>query len=87
MQLPNFGYAYTKFIKLLEKYFDFSTLIKNPKIQEDAWIYNYLYYEQRKKDNQNPFTIGDAINFKGKLTKKGFLLKYYNNISLHRRTI
>lgn len=43
------NYTDAKFIKLLEKYFDFSKLIKNPIDPEVVWIYNYLNYETRQK--------------------------------------
>lgn len=80
--LGKMNYGDIKFIKLLEKHFDFSILIKNPIDPQDPWIYNYLYYETRKKDNQNPLQIGDRINFQGSLPKKGLVQKYLNEVIL-----
>lgn len=71
-----------KFIKIIETYFDFNLLKNKPKIPQDIWIYNYLMYENRKKDNQNIFDIGEKIEFKGKLLKKGLIVKYEKEITL-----
>lgn len=68
------------FIRLTEKYFDFTTLRDKPIIPEDIWIFNYLMYENKQKENQKLFEIGEKINFKGKLLKKGLLFKYETKI-------
>ena len=72
-----------KFIKIVEKYFDFKILRDKPLIQEDVWIFNYLMYENRKKENHNIFDIGEKIEFKGRLLRKGLILKYENNVIIH----
>lgn len=69
-----------KFIQLIEKYFDFNILRDKPVIPEDIWLFNYLMYENRKKENQKLFDIGEKINFKGRLLKKGLLIKYENKV-------
>ena len=69
-----------KFIKIVEKYFDFNTLKTKPLIPEDIWLYNYLMYDNHKKEDQKIFDIGEKINFKGRLLKKGLLVKYENKI-------
>jgi len=79
-------YTDAKFIKVLEKYFDFSRLRINPLGAEDVWIYNYLYYETKKTEIRNPFKIGDSINFKGNLPKIGLIRKYYNEMILCKTT-
>ena len=71
-----------KFIKIIERYFDFNMLRDKPVIPEDIWLFNYLMYENKKKVNQNPLEIGDRINFKGRLLKKGLILKYETKIVL-----
>src|SRR4051812_10687305 len=60
-----------KFIQIVERYFDFTTLRDKPLIPEDIWLFNYLMYENHKKENQKVFDIGEKVNFKGKLLKKG----------------
>ena len=79
-------YGDAQFIKLLEKYFDFSKLIKNPLYPQDAWIYNYLHYETKRKENHNPLHIGDEISFQGKLPKRGLIKKYYDEMFLGKST-
>lgn len=69
-----------KFIKIVEKYFDFNTLKTKPLIPEDIWLYNYLMYDNHKKEDQKIFDIGEKINFKGRLLKKGLLVKYENKV-------
>jgi hypothetical protein len=64
------------FIKVIQKYFDFSIILKEPKHEEDIFIYNYLMYETRRSKHLNPFKIGDKIDFVGNLPKKGLILKY-----------
>jgi hypothetical protein len=71
-----------KFIKILEKYFDFKILRDSPVIPEDIWLFNYLMYENKRKDDQKLFEIGGKINFKGRLLKKGLIVKYENRIIL-----
>jgi hypothetical protein len=39
-------------------------------------------YDNKKKENQNPLEIGDKLNFKGRLLKKGLILKYETKIVL-----
>lgn len=68
------------FIRIVEKYFDFNTLRTNPVIPEDIWLYNYLMYENRKKEDQKLFEVGEKINFKGRLLKKGLIVKYENKV-------
>lgn len=72
----------SKFVKLVEQYFNFNTLRDKPLIPEDIWLYNYLMYENKKKEDQKLFEIGDKINFKGKLLKKGLVLKYEKEVIL-----
>lgn len=72
----------SKFIKLVEQYFNFNTLKDKPLIAEDIWLFNYLMYENKKKEDQKLFEIGEKINFKGKLLKKGLVLKYEKEIIL-----
>ena len=69
-----------KFVRIVEKYFYFSRLRDKPLIPEDVWIFNYLMYENRKKENQKIIDIGEKIEFKGRLLKKGLILKYENKI-------
>ena len=69
-----------KFIRIVEKYFDFSLLRDKPSIPEDIWLFNYLMYENRKKEDQKLFEIGEKINFRGRLLKKGLLVKYENKV-------
>lgn len=71
-----------KFIRVVEKYFDFNTLKTKPLIAEDIWLFNYLMYDNHKKEDQKIFDIGEKINFKGRLLKKGLLIKYENKIIL-----
>ncbi len=68
------------FIRLTEKYFDFTKLRDTPFLPEDIWLFNYLMYENKQKENQKLYEIGEKINFKGKLLKKGLLVKYENKI-------
>ena len=37
-----------RFVAELNKHFSLDTMLKNPQIREDAWIYNYLMYDCRK---------------------------------------
>jgi len=39
-------------------------------------------YENKKREDQKLFGIGDKINFKSKLLKKGLVLKYETKIVL-----
>lgn len=71
-----------KFIRIVERYFDFNILRTKPVIPEDIWLYNYLMYENRKKEDGRLFEIGEKINFKGRLLKKGLLLRYENKVIL-----
>lgn len=71
-----------KFIRIVEKYFDFNILRTKPAIPEDIWLFNYLMYENRKKEDQKLFEIGEKINFKGRLLKKGLLVRYENKVIL-----
>jgi len=72
----------SKFIKLVEQYFDFNLLRDKPLIPEDIWLFNYLMYENKKREDKKLFEIGEKINFKGKLLKKGLVLKYETQIVL-----
>jgi hypothetical protein len=68
------------FIRVTEKYFDFTSLRDKPFVPEDIWLFNYLMYENKQKENQKLYEIGEKINFKGKLLKKGLLIRYENKI-------
>lgn len=68
------------FIRLTEKYFDFTKLRDRPFLPEDIWLFNYLMYENKQKENQKLYEIGEKINFKGRLLKKGLLIRYENKI-------
>ncbi len=68
------------FIRLTEKYLDFTAFKDKPIKPEDIWIFNYLMYENKQKENQKLFEIGEKINFKGKLLKKRLLVKYETKI-------
>jgi hypothetical protein len=59
-------------------YFDFFTLINKPQIPEDAWIFNYLMYETKYPEKGNPLMKGEQIKFRGKMPKKGLIVKYSN---------
>ena len=62
------------FIKTIQKYFDFNVLKDNPKYWQDIWIYNYLMYEVKSKIST--LERNDKIEIKGKLPRKGLVLKY-----------
>jgi hypothetical protein len=70
------------FITIVETYFDFATLRDKPVIPEDIWLLNYLMYDNHKKENQRLFNSGEKIEFKGRLLKKGLLIKYNNSVIL-----
>jgi|SRR6516164_3361712 hypothetical protein len=69
-----------KFIRIVEKYFDFRNLCEKPVVPEDIWLFNYLMYENRKKESQKIFEIGEKINFKGRLLRRGLIVKYENKV-------
>ena len=71
-----------KFIKIVERHFDFNKLKDSPVIPEDIWLYNYLMYENKKKDNHKIHDIGEKINFKGRLLKKGLIVQYETKVIL-----
>lgn len=75
-----------QYIKKIEKHFDFKQLIINPMDVRDAWIYNYLFYETKMKDNTKVDNIGSTINFQGKLLKQGLIKQYYNEVMLGKKT-
>ncbi|MBX3164201.1 MAG: hypothetical protein KF900_06935 [Bacteroidetes bacterium] len=70
------------FIKIIEKYFDFKTLRDKPIIKEDIWIFNYLMYQVNHKGNFNPLNSGEEISLRGRLPKKGLIIKYEKQIIL-----
>ena len=69
-----------KFIRIIETYFNFNMLRDKPVIPEDIWLFNYLMYDNKKADDHKLFEIGEKINFKGRLLKKGLIIKYENKI-------
>lgn len=70
----------SRFIKLVEKYFDFKLLRDKAMIPEDIWLFNYLVYENKKKDDYKVYEIGEKINFKDKLLRKGLITKYETRV-------
>jgi hypothetical protein len=70
----------TTFLKIVGKYFDFKLMRDKPIVKEDIWIFNYLYYQCKKKDDFNPLKFGEEISLKGSLLKKGLIVKYENQI-------
>jgi hypothetical protein len=70
----------TTFLKIVGKYFDFKLMRDKPFVKEDIWIFNYLYYQCKKKDDFNPLKSGEEISLKGRLLKKGLIVKYENQI-------
>jgi hypothetical protein len=68
----------TTFIKIVSQHFDFETLRTSPKHWQDIWVYNYLMYETKKSNylKSHPFEIGNAIDFAGRLPRKGLIIKY-----------
>lgn len=71
-----------KFIRIIEKYFNFNMLRDKPVIPEDIWLFNYLMYDNKKPEEQKLYEIGEKINFKGRLIKKGLIVKYENRVIL-----
>jgi hypothetical protein len=69
-----------KFIRIIERHFDFKRLRDDPAVSEDIWLFNYLMYENHKKDNFSVIDTGEKISIKGKFQKKGLILKYYRQI-------
>jgi hypothetical protein len=39
----------TTFLKIVGKYFDFKLMRDKPIVKEDIWIFNYLYYQCKKR--------------------------------------
>jgi hypothetical protein len=70
------------FVKIVQKHFDFHLFKNKPFIPEDIWLFNYLMYEAKPKGNRKIYDIGEKIEFKGRLPKKGLILKYHNHILL-----
>lgn len=68
------------FIKIIGQHFDFMRMRDSPRIKEDLWLFNYLMYENTKKDNFPMTDIGNRIAFKGRLVKKGLILQYEKKI-------
>ena len=68
------------FIKIVEQFFDFGIMRDKPRIREDVWLFNYLMYETKKKDNFHILEIGNSIRFKGRLPKKGLIVKYAKEV-------
>jgi hypothetical protein len=64
-----------KFVELIERYFDFTVMRDNPLIPEDIWIFNYLMYENKSKNNVI-FQSKEKINIAGKFRKSELLKKY-----------
>jgi hypothetical protein len=68
------------FLKIVAKYFDFKDFRDKPYIKEDIWLFNYLMYQVKQKDDFNPLKSGEEISLKGRLLKKGLIIKYENQI-------
>jgi hypothetical protein len=68
-----------KFIELIEKYFDFKDLKDKPFIPEDVWLYNYLMFENQKK-NKISFVASERIIIEGKFRVTELLRKYEKTI-------
>lgn len=68
------------FLKIIQEYFDFKLMRDKPIVKEDIWIFNYLMYQIKKKDDFNPLKVGEEISLKGRLPKKALIVKYENQI-------
>ena len=61
------------FLKIAGKYFDFNDFKNKPYIKEDIWLFNYLMYQLKHKDDFNPLWAGEKISLKGRLPKIGLI--------------
>lgn len=71
-----------KFIKTLHKHFDIHLFMEKPYIKEDIWLFNYLMYQNKKRDDFNPLNTGIVMGFKGRLLRRGLITKYEAQIIL-----
>ena len=68
------------FIKIIEQHFDFTLMRDKPHKRQDVLLFNYLRYENKKKDNFHMSEIGNKIKFKGRLLKKGLIVQYEKEV-------
>ncbi len=71
-----------KFINIIERYFDFKILRDKPLIPEDIWLFNYLMYDNAKKEKQKIFDIGEKVNVTAGLKRTPLIKKYETKIIL-----
>jgi hypothetical protein len=71
-----------KFINIIERYFDFKILRDKPLIPEDIWLFNYLMYDNRNKEKQMLFEIGEKVNVAAGLKRTPLIKNYESKIIL-----
>ena len=69
-----------RFIQITKKYFDFERLRLAPIIAEDIWIYNYLMYETKRREDSKITDIGNVLDPVGTLPNTPLIKQYASKV-------